>query len=113
MLPHPDDVIRIVGSSRGFLFLECDPDLFLWNPSTGVHNQLPYPPIASKVDPFFYTFLYGFGYDLSQDDYLVILASYEPNSDDCITHMEVFSTRANTWKEIEDTPLPYMNAGDW
>lgn len=101
-----------LSSCRGFLFLDCNPNLFLWNPSTGVHNQIPHPPISSNVDAFLFTYLYGFGYDPSQDDYLVVLASYDPKSADYLTHLEFFSWRANTWKEIEGTHLPYMNAGD-
>ncbi|XP_057443526.1 F-box/kelch-repeat protein At3g06240-like [Lotus japonicus] len=99
--------LSIVGSCRGFLLLNCNTNLFLWNPSTGVHNQILCSPIASNVNAF----LYGFGYDPSQDDYLVALASYERNTTDFLTHLEFFSLRANTWKEIEDTHLPYMNAG--
>src|ERR1044072_8275998 len=37
LLP-PTFIKSVVGSCRGFLFLDCNTNLFLWNPSTGVHN---------------------------------------------------------------------------
>ncbi|XP_057443525.1 F-box/kelch-repeat protein At3g23880-like [Lotus japonicus] len=103
--PSSYSSLGIVGSCRGFLLLHCNANIFLWNPSTGVHNQIPCSPIASNV----HAYLYGFGYDPSQDDYLVVLASYERNTADLLKHLEFFSLRANVWKEIKDTH--YMNAG--
>ncbi|GAU41602.1 hypothetical protein TSUD_196720 [Trifolium subterraneum] len=52
--------------------------------------------------------MYGFGYDESKDDYLVVSMSCDTTSDDIIWHLEFFSLRANTWKEIEGTHFPYI-----
>ncbi|KAJ1427235.1 Galactose oxidase/kelch, beta-propeller [Sesbania bispinosa] len=98
-LPKP--YFEIFGSCRGFLFLKCYPNLYVWNPSTGVHKQIP-------LSPNFAPSFYGFGYDSSTDDYLVVLASYATPSADCVC-VEFFSLRANTWKEIEGTHLPYSD----
>ncbi|KAG4401854.1 hypothetical protein GLYMA_02G079600v4 [Glycine max] len=49
----------------------------------------------------FFTFLYGFGYDSSTDDYLVVQASNNPSLDDYTTRLEFFSLRANVCKELE------------
>lgn len=70
--PKPYDV-RIRGSCRGLVLLECCQSLWVWNPSTGFHGQLAYPPIiAPSKNVMFLTFLYGFWYDPSTDDYLVV-----------------------------------------
>ncbi|XP_020225504.1 F-box/kelch-repeat protein At3g06240 [Cajanus cajan] len=106
--PHPT---RIIGSCRGLVLLDCWQSLLVWNPSTGFHKQLSHSPIASDMDAFFFTFLYGFGYDSSTDDYLVVQVSYNPTLD-VASRVEFFSLRANAWKEIEDIHLSYMNSGD-
>jgi hypothetical protein len=33
-LPHSDFPVQIKGSCRGFIFLYCRPDIYIWNPST-------------------------------------------------------------------------------
>ncbi|KAK7348261.1 hypothetical protein VNO80_22812 [Phaseolus coccineus] len=101
----------ILGSCRGFLLLDCSPSLCLWNPATGIHKQVCHSPIASDMDAMFFTFLYGFGYDPSTDDYLVVQASYNVDSE-VATRVEFFSLRANAWKEIEGIHLSYMNCCD-
>ncbi|RDX92868.1 F-box/kelch-repeat protein, partial [Mucuna pruriens] len=115
-LPPESYYIQILGSCRGFLLLELNDTLCVWNPSTGVHKQVPLSPIASHLDAIYFTFLYGFGYDPSTDDYLVLQASYDPSTDDHLvldpTRVEFFSLRANAWKEIQGMHLSYMNCCD-
>ncbi|XP_014507390.1 F-box/kelch-repeat protein At3g06240-like [Vigna radiata var. radiata] len=102
----------VLGSCRGFVLLQGGQSLCLWNPSTGIHKQVCDSPIVSSaMDVMFCTFLYGFGYDPSTDDYLVVQASYDVNLDP-ETRVEFFSVRANAWKEIEGIHLSYMNCGD-
>ncbi|QCD79894.1 F-box/kelch-repeat protein At3g23880-like [Vigna unguiculata] len=103
---------QILGSCRGFVLLDCGQSLCLWNPSTGIHKQVCHSPIAWNMDVMFCTFLYGFGYDPSTDDYLVVQASYDVNSEAVTTRVEFFSVRANAWKEIEGIHLSYMNCCD-
>ncbi|XP_058759174.1 F-box/kelch-repeat protein At3g23880-like [Vicia villosa] len=112
MLPQSYLDLQIKGSCRGFLVLWCSSNIYLWNPSTGVHKQIPFPPFGSNLDA---TYFYGFGYDQSTDDYLVVSMSDDSNSANFYSHLEFFSLRANTWKEIEcttGTHFPYMNACD-
>ena len=80
--------------------LHCASTLCLWNPSTGFHKQIPFSPFGSDLDAEYF---YGFGYDQSTYDYLVVSMSVDPS------HFEFFSLRVNTWKEIEF--FPYTNAG--
>jgi len=60
--------LRVKGSCRRFIFFHCYPNLYLWNPSTGVHKQIPEFIMPSDNGNDFY----GFGYDQSTDDYLVV-----------------------------------------
>ena len=104
--------IRINVSCRGFIFLHRSSEICLWNPSTGVHKQIPLSPIDSNLDAKYFCYLYGFGHDPSTDDYLVVLMSYDTALANISSHLEFFSLRANAWKEIEGTHFPYMNASD-
>ncbi|CAJ1941214.1 unnamed protein product [Sphenostylis stenocarpa] len=103
--------VQILGSCRGFVLLDCFQNLCLWNPSTGIHKQVCHSPIASDMDTMLYTFLHGFGYDPSTDDYLVVQGSIKVDLEGD-TRVEVFSVRANAWKEIEGIHLSYMNCCD-
>jgi len=98
--------IEIKGSCRGFILFHCASSLYLWNPSTGFHKQIPLSPFGSNLN---IEHFYGFGYDQSTDDYLVVLMSYGFGDDQSTNHyipyipsnLEFFSLRDNTWKEIE------------
>ncbi|KAG4401855.1 hypothetical protein GLYMA_02G079600v4 [Glycine max] len=104
-LPTKSYYVRILGSCWGFVLFDCCQSLHMWNPSTGVHEQLSYSPVAFDMDVRFFTFLYGFGYDSSTDDYLVVQASNNPSLDDYTTRLEFFSLRANVCKELEGIHL--------
>ncbi|GAU41604.1 hypothetical protein TSUD_196740 [Trifolium subterraneum] len=107
--------IEIKGSCRGFLLLHCYGqhwiyDIYLWNPSTGFHKNIPLSPSASKLED---NYFYGFGYDHSTDDYLLVTMSSEDSYNQLsVLHLEFFSLRANTWKEIEGTQFSYSNIMD-
>lgn len=81
-------------------------NIYIWNPSTGLHKQIPFSPIASNLEYF-----YGFGYDRLTDDYLMVLMSYDASKTlaTVSSHLEFFSLRDNTWKEIKGTHFPYSN----
>ncbi|XP_058759122.1 F-box/kelch-repeat protein At3g23880-like [Vicia villosa] len=121
-LSKSDFRIEMKSSCRGFIFLNCSSSIFsskiyLWNPSTGVHKHIPLPPVVSNKDPDDILYLYGFGYDHSTDDYLVVsmLCDISKAFSDISSHLNIFSLRANTWKQIECTALlnyshfPYMD----
>ncbi|KAK2417298.1 F-box/kelch-repeat protein [Trifolium repens] len=112
---QPSSCIEIEASCRGFILLQFkssiyirDPlaeiysTFYLWNPSTGLHRQIPLSPFIVDAQYF-----YGFGYDHSTDDYLIVSISSCINS----SYLEFFSLRANTWKQIDDdTHIHYGNA---
>ncbi|KAK7259206.1 hypothetical protein RIF29_24806 [Crotalaria pallida] len=100
-----------VHNKQGFILLLLSSNLCLWNPSTGANKPLALSPIACNEDALFFTFLYGFGYDPSTDDYIVVLASYDPEAD-LETFFELFSVKANAWNRIEGMNLPYIDASD-
>jgi F-box interacting protein len=73
--------------------------------------KIPLSPIRSNIGNY-HSYLYGFGYDHSRDDYLLVSLSYVPTLAVHISssHLEIFSLRDNAWKEIEDTRrLPYLS----
>ncbi|XP_058759013.1 F-box/kelch-repeat protein At3g06240-like [Vicia villosa] len=100
---------EVTGSCRGFVLIRGSLNIYLWNPTTGVHKQIPLSPFGSKYgsnldDNYFY----GFGYDHSTEDYLVVLMSYH-YSDEPTLHLEYFSLKANTWKQVEGPHFPYSS----
>jgi F-box interacting protein len=101
-LPQSYFPINIEGSCRGFIFLNCSSNYYIWNPSTGFCKKILLSP--------FDCYLYGFGYDHSRDDYMVVSLSNDDNS----SHLKIFSLRDNTWKEIEGTrSLPYKSNDEY
>ncbi|XP_019425038.1 PREDICTED: F-box/kelch-repeat protein At3g23880-like [Lupinus angustifolius] len=111
---------NIKGSCRGFLlFLHHDSYFYLWNPSTSVYTKLSFLIDSTNVYAFKPNSFYGFGYDASRDEYLVVvLTSCDPEDDlttyhyveDFETHCGFFSLKTNEWNNIEDTHLPpYIN----
>jgi F-box interacting protein len=118
-LPESDFHYIIKGSCRGFIFMFHHENFYLWNPCTGFKKEIPLSPFASKLGADRYNHFDGFGYDQSRDDYLIVVMSpvstaanryeYDELSDDyqVSLHLEFFSFRNNTWKEIEGNDFPY------
>ncbi|CAJ2655459.1 unnamed protein product [Trifolium pratense] len=107
-LPGSHLPFKIIGSCRGFILLYRRRDIFLWNPSTGFKKQISLSPLVFKlVTNYGYDNLFGFGYDQSRDDYLVVVLYHDPTvANSFSSHLEFFSIRDNRWKEIEGTHLP-------
>ncbi|XP_057439634.1 F-box/kelch-repeat protein At3g23880-like [Lotus japonicus] len=108
--------IKIAGSCRGFLLIEYNDTLYVWNPSTHVHISIPpsFPVnvVDSDTDDVF-THLYGFGYHSSKDDYLVVQVPVPYNyATTYLPHVQFFSFRANMWKYTEGVDLPPLNSID-
>ncbi|CAJ2634486.1 unnamed protein product [Trifolium pratense] len=116
LLPQTHSDLKIKGSCRGFILLRCSSEFHIWNPSTGLHKQIPLSTNDSYLDIKCLCYLYGFGYDQSTNDYLVVSMSYsyvhDTATDYIVSHLEFFSLRDNTWKEIEGTLFPYLNFSD-
>ncbi|XP_058731586.1 F-box/kelch-repeat protein At3g06240-like isoform X2 [Vicia villosa] len=101
---------EVKGSCRGFILICGSLNIYLWNPTTGVHKQIPLSPFGSKYgfnldDVYFY----GFGYDHSTEDYLVVFMSHHDYLQDSPLHLEYFSLKANTWKQVEALHFPYSS----
>ncbi|XP_061344238.1 F-box/kelch-repeat protein At3g06240-like [Gastrolobium bilobum] len=93
---------KIFGSCRGFVLLRrySNPNLYIWNPSTGFHIQLSYPKIWKEkfFDSIRKAHLIGFGYDPSTDDYLIVVL--------CLNDLVFFSFRTNSWKQFN---IPFVH----
>jgi len=97
--------VVIQGSRRGFIIFYSNQKIYLWNPSTRVHRQIPsLHPNHSRL-PF-----YGFGDDVSIDDYLVVSLTYDyiPSSYDVISHLAIFSLRANVKGNCGNYPFAFF-----
>ncbi|CAJ2654071.1 F-box/kelch-repeat protein At3g23880-like isoform X1 [Trifolium pratense] len=107
-IPIPHFYLQIRGSCRGFIFLNCAIYNLIWNPSTGFCKKLPLSDVNYNFANTRY--LYGFGYDQSKDDYLLVSLSYNDSRvGDHSSHLQIFSIRDNTWKQIEDPPSRYKS----
>ncbi|XP_058753746.1 F-box/kelch-repeat protein At3g06240-like [Vicia villosa] len=98
---------EIKGSCRGILFLHGRLKFTLWNPSTGFRKQIPASPFNSETCSL--SKLYGFGYDHSRDDYLLVTFSCERTLVNPSSHLELFSFRNNRWEEIDGNYGLYYN----
>ncbi|XLT92688.1 hypothetical protein HN873_014363 [Arachis hypogaea] len=99
-MKSPSD-FRLLGSCRGFeLFLHCGPQfLILWNPLTDSSKRVSYSHLvnaATSYNGFCFlheSLLYGFGYNASQDDYVVVIA-YEDK--DGKNYFDLYCLRSNS-----------------
>ncbi|KAL5065016.1 hypothetical protein RYX36_026753, partial [Vicia faba] len=97
------DDFQVKGSCRGFILFCGSLNIYVWNPSTGVHKRIPLSPFGSDLDAEYF---YGFGYDDSTEDYLVVSMSHH-DYDDPSLHLEYFSLKANAWEEVEGPHFSY------
>ncbi|KAL4322845.1 F-box protein CPR30-like isoform X1 [Arachis ipaensis] len=100
--------VKVIGSCRGFVLFDRHPCLLVvWNPLTGSRKLISYSHILSRCKHKDFSrpskfHLYGFGYDASQDDYLVVVAWQDMDDHD---HFDCFSLRTNSWIDF-DAALP-------
>ncbi|KAJ6921690.1 F-box protein CPR1-like [Populus alba x Populus x berolinensis] len=103
--------VEISGSCNGLLCIsdqQCNQDIFLLNPSTGVFKHLPFSGFdIAAVENSFTTM--GFGYHQAEDDYKVIRCVYiydkpfiDIDSYEC--EARVYSLKAGEWKDIGAIP---------
>ncbi|KAG5016758.1 hypothetical protein JHK85_022894 [Glycine max] len=108
----------ILGSCRGLILLYYprNSDHIIWNPSLGVQKRLPYLAYDVTFCP-----LYGFGYDPSTDDYLLIVIGLHDSEhykydtdgsedDECKGKCQIFSFKTDSWY-IVDIFVPYKDLG--
>ncbi|XP_020977844.1 F-box/kelch-repeat protein At3g06240-like isoform X2 [Arachis ipaensis] len=101
----PPSYFVVVGSCRGFILLHRHPHfLVVWNPLTGSSKRISYSHIVHRSKPPGYgriayrVYLHGFGYDASQDDYLLLVAWSDCKGQ---YHLYCFSLRTNSWINID------------
>ncbi|XP_057422550.1 F-box/kelch-repeat protein At3g23880-like [Lotus japonicus] len=113
------NTVWFLGYCRGFVIVVYEQgDVFLWNPSTGVHKKFN----IAHVSDFTFDSLHGFGYDTSTDDYLVVcmvLIPYDCFEEDpedvadCYpTRISFFSLKTNSWFYPEGTYVQYWDNGE-
>ncbi|XP_015962242.2 F-box/kelch-repeat protein At3g06240-like isoform X2 [Arachis duranensis] len=105
---NPPYDFAVLGSCRGFILLDRHPHfVMVWNPLTGFSKRISYSHIVPcrKYRDFRLTYsarLHGFGYDASQDDYLLLVAWSDCGGQ---YHLDCFSLRTNSWINL-DVALP-------
>ncbi|KAL4382668.1 hypothetical protein AHAS_Ahas04G0256500 [Arachis hypogaea] len=114
MKKHYD--FEVMCSCRGFVLLHRAPHFFVvWNPVTGSSKIVSYSHIVSRSHRKWCLFprsaiLYGFGYDASQDDYLVVVASRDKNGQD---HFDCLSLRTNSWINLNSALPKPLGVRNW
>ncbi|KAL6536574.1 hypothetical protein OROGR_001818 [Orobanche gracilis] len=92
--------VWVVGSCNGLVCVAIDEDdIFLWNPATRLSKKLP--PVSVQLRQGFY-YIWGFGYDESDDDYKVVgvFCVFRDGSHyDSV--VKIYSLRTDSWKIIE------------
>ncbi|QHO09433.1 F-box protein CPR30-like [Arachis ipaensis] len=98
-------VYHLLGSCRGFVLLHGKPQFLIqWNPLTGSSKTISYSHIDNTAtsNGEFFALLYGFGYDASQDDYVVVVAY---KGKDGKNHFDLCCLGSNSWINL-DAELP-------
>lgn len=104
---QPNRRVRILGTCNGLVCVSLynHKDFYLWNPSTAVYRKLPDPWIKQSGDT--HTYRHGFGYDLSSDDYKILVATCRDDSLVTAAQVLVFSLKTNSWRHIQHPGLGY------
>ncbi|OAY60633.1 F-box/kelch-repeat protein At3g06240 isoform X2 [Manihot esculenta] len=86
--------LSFVGSCNGLIaaVLDSNPQIIVWNPSTGQSRELSMPSCCFPDDKLFS----GFGYESHLDDYKVVRGSISASSSE--VEMEVFNLKGNEWR---------------
>ncbi|TMW96924.1 hypothetical protein EJD97_006558 [Solanum chilense] len=97
--PMKSYVWFVVGSVNGLICLSnTENELFLWNPSTRKHKQLPDFTFKFKNAE---RFIYGFGYDECHDDYKVVACIYPPGFLPLFgDYVKIYSLKDDSWRSI-------------
>ncbi|XLR20634.1 hypothetical protein S83_048546 [Arachis hypogaea] len=100
----------VLGFCRGFILFHRDPHfLVVWNPLTGSSKRISYSHIVHRSKPpgpriAYDVYLHGFGYDPSQNDYLLLVAWCDCEGQ---YHLDCFSLRTNSWINL-DAAVPKL-----
>lgn len=90
--------LRIYGLCNGLVCIGIERIVFLWNPSTGKSKRLPIVERGTRG------MSYGFGYEKSTDDYMVV--GFFPSAGTGGFNVEVmmYTLKTNSWRSIVDFP---------
>ncbi|RYR60248.1 hypothetical protein HN873_014330 [Arachis hypogaea] len=97
---EPPSLLEVWGSCRGFVLLRRRENfLVLRNPLTGSGKEISYSRIVSRCKNKGYRnsrdfYVYGFVYDASQDDYLLVVACHDKHDQ---VHFNCLSLRTNSF----------------
>ncbi|KAK9945748.1 hypothetical protein M0R45_011247 [Rubus argutus] len=108
-LTHPGRDTVIVGNCNGLLCIYNrfhDNDLAVWNPSIHRFRRIPFTPIEIPPSTKGSYPTYGFGFDITNDDYKLVRIVEFHNIDRKLVGSEVklYSLRGNSWKRIQSLP---------
>ncbi|XP_059438841.1 F-box protein CPR1-like [Corylus avellana] len=106
--------ILILGSTNGLICISnAAEDIALWNPSIRRHKVLPFLPIERIESTWLGTRSFGFGYDPVSEDYKLvrILQFINLDNEGFVSKVQVYSLRANEWRDSED--MPYVLCYWW
>ncbi|KAK7295541.1 hypothetical protein RJT34_18451 [Clitoria ternatea] len=116
-LPLPSspihNTIMLMGSCRGlvlFNYEECG-EFMLWNPLVGFQRSIPH----TFRDCCYPSLLFGFGYDASTNDYMVVfveLSDLDFDVPDWPSDISIFSLRDNSWNNGMWVGGRYEDIGD-
>ncbi|XP_015962698.1 F-box protein CPR1 isoform X1 [Arachis duranensis] len=107
---------EVLGSCRGFVLLRGQGNfLVLWNPLTGSSKGISYSRIASRCKNKGYWIpreflVYGFGYDASQDDYLLVVACHDKHGQ---AHFNCLSLKTNSFIYFDAAPPKPLGFYNW
>ncbi|XP_057753231.1 F-box/kelch-repeat protein At3g23880-like [Arachis stenosperma] len=96
----PPSDFAVLGSCRGFILLYRHPHfLVVWNPLTGFSKRISYSHLSPShkyrgIKLPYCARLLGFGYDASQDDYLLLVTWCHCDRQ---YHLDCLSLRTNSW----------------
>nr|KYP35932.1 F-box/kelch-repeat protein At3g06240 family [Cajanus cajan] len=96
---------KIVGTCRGMVLISVPTSMLIWNPSTGFTRSFcPWSATTIAIcGDVFGMNLYGFGYDRSEDNY-VVLQIYLSKRD--TSHRALlYSVKHDSWRDFEDDSL--------
>ncbi|MED6162183.1 hypothetical protein PIB30_067939 [Stylosanthes scabra] len=106
----------LMGCCRGFVLLNRVRNfLVVWNLLTGSSKRISYSHIISHSKRIAFNcpvdaILCGFGYDDSQDDYLVVLAWLDNSTQQ---RLDCFSLRTNSWISLDPALPKPLHPRDW
>ncbi|KAI3459331.1 hypothetical protein Pfo_015994, partial [Paulownia fortunei] len=101
---NPNRQIKVMGSCNGLLLIIDEMGcMFLVNPTTRESKKMLDLLVRSKLS----CGGYGFGYDPSTDDYMVIAIFYAAGSSN--SSVFLYTLKTDSWKKIQSSPYKHVS----